>query len=203
MTSDVVGESADPREVVDGAGVGSLCQGVPLEPRLAHCGRLCDGRGVPSGCTRRSATGSLASSPCGGLGLHRDQRRGGSPTSRGRAEVIGFDCRACLRAPRVLVHNPAGGRMMIVLLAMIGVVSATGIVPGPPTPGGARIDWVDNFETYIQTQSESALRHLASLYAYDDGEENESTLRGNVEEVSKALRDRVAGAAGEGRGEGG
>jgi regulator of protease activity HflC (stomatin/prohibitin superfamily) len=47
---------------------------------------------------------------------------------------------------------------------------------------------VDNFETYIQTQSESALRHLASLYAYDDGEENESTLRSNVDEVSKALR---------------
>jgi regulator of protease activity HflC (stomatin/prohibitin superfamily) len=47
---------------------------------------------------------------------------------------------------------------------------------------------VDNYQTYIQTQSESALRHLASLYSYDDGEENESTLRSNVEEVSKALR---------------
>jgi len=47
---------------------------------------------------------------------------------------------------------------------------------------------VDNFETYIQTQSESALRHLASLYSYDDGEENESTLRTNVDDVSKSLR---------------
>jgi regulator of protease activity HflC (stomatin/prohibitin superfamily) len=47
---------------------------------------------------------------------------------------------------------------------------------------------VDNYETYIQTQSESALRHLASLYAYDDGEENESTLRSNMDEVSRALR---------------
>jgi len=50
---------------------------------------------------------------------------------------------------------------------------------------------VDNFETYIQTQSESALRHLASLYAYDDGEQNESTLRSNVDEVSKALRTEL------------
>jgi regulator of protease activity HflC (stomatin/prohibitin superfamily) len=50
---------------------------------------------------------------------------------------------------------------------------------------------VDNFETYIQTQSESALRHLASLYAYDDGEENEATLRANVDEVSKALRTEL------------
>jgi regulator of protease activity HflC (stomatin/prohibitin superfamily) len=47
---------------------------------------------------------------------------------------------------------------------------------------------VDSYGTYIRTQSESALRHLASLYAYDDGEENESTLRSNVDEVSKALR---------------
>jgi regulator of protease activity HflC (stomatin/prohibitin superfamily) len=50
---------------------------------------------------------------------------------------------------------------------------------------------VENFETYIQTQSESALRHLASLYAYDNGEENECTLRSNVDEVSKALRDEL------------
>jgi regulator of protease activity HflC (stomatin/prohibitin superfamily) len=54
----------------------------------------------------------------------------------------------------------------------------------------ARFD-VDNFETYIQTQSESALRHLASLYAYDDGEVNESTLRSNVDEVSRALRTEL------------
>ena len=50
---------------------------------------------------------------------------------------------------------------------------------------------VDNFETYIRTQSESALRHLASLYAYDNGEDNESTLRSNVDEVSQALRTEL------------
>jgi regulator of protease activity HflC (stomatin/prohibitin superfamily) len=50
---------------------------------------------------------------------------------------------------------------------------------------------VDSFETYIRTQSESALRHLASLYAYDNGEDNESTLRANVDEVSKALRTEL------------
>jgi len=47
---------------------------------------------------------------------------------------------------------------------------------------------VENYETYVTTQSESALRHLASLYSYDGGEANEITLRSNVEEVSKALR---------------
>lgn len=57
---------------------------------------------------------------------------------------------------------------------------------------------VDNYENYVLTQSESALRHLASLYSYDYGEDNEITLRSNVTEVSQALRaelqDRLAKA---------
>jgi regulator of protease activity HflC (stomatin/prohibitin superfamily) len=51
---------------------------------------------------------------------------------------------------------------------------------------------VDNYESYVVTQSESALRHLASLYSYDNGEDNEATLRGHVEEVSQALRAELA-----------
>ena len=43
----------------------------------------------------------------------------------------------------------------------------------------------------MQTQSETSLRHLASLYAYDHGEENETTLRSGVDEVSHALRKEL------------
>jgi regulator of protease activity HflC (stomatin/prohibitin superfamily) len=50
---------------------------------------------------------------------------------------------------------------------------------------------VDDYEKYVQTQSESALRHLASCYSYDHGEENEITLRSGVEEVSQALRTEL------------
>jgi regulator of protease activity HflC (stomatin/prohibitin superfamily) len=50
---------------------------------------------------------------------------------------------------------------------------------------------VDDFELYVDTQSETALRHLASSYAYDHGEENEITLRSNVDEVSQALKDEL------------
>jgi regulator of protease activity HflC (stomatin/prohibitin superfamily) len=50
---------------------------------------------------------------------------------------------------------------------------------------------VDNYDYYVPTQSESALRHLANLYAYDGGEENEPTLRSNVDEVSRALREEL------------
>ena len=50
---------------------------------------------------------------------------------------------------------------------------------------------VDEYEKYVETQSESALRHLASCYAYDHGEENELTLRSGVEAVSQALREEL------------
>jgi hypothetical protein len=48
---------------------------------------------------------------------------------------------------------------------------------------------VDNYETYVRIQSESALRHVTTAYAYDDGdgETNELTLRGGSDEVSAAL----------------
>ena len=46
---------------------------------------------------------------------------------------------------------------------------------------------VDSYENYVKIQSESAVRHVASSYAYDDGEPNELTLRGGSDEVSAAL----------------
>jgi regulator of protease activity HflC (stomatin/prohibitin superfamily) len=50
---------------------------------------------------------------------------------------------------------------------------------------------VDNYQRYVQTQSETALRHIASVYAYDHGEEDEVTLRSGVDEVSQALRKEL------------
>jgi regulator of protease activity HflC (stomatin/prohibitin superfamily) len=56
---------------------------------------------------------------------------------------------------------------------------------------------VDDFESYVAMQSETAVRHLASAYPYDSGEtladtEDEITLRGNVDDVSDALRVELA-----------
>jgi regulator of protease activity HflC (stomatin/prohibitin superfamily) len=56
---------------------------------------------------------------------------------------------------------------------------------------------VENYEAYVLTQAESALRHLALSYAYDNFEEpsaagvHEVTLRSGTEEVSAALRDEL------------
>jgi regulator of protease activity HflC (stomatin/prohibitin superfamily) len=73
---------------------------------------------------------------------------------------------------------------------------------GNPIEIGAVIVWrvqdtaqamfdVDDYETYVRIQSESAIRHLASAYAYDHGEEHEVTLRSGVDEVSQALRQEL------------
>ena len=70
---------------------------------------------------------------------------------------------------------------------------------GNPIEIGAVVVWrvqdtaqavfdVDNYEHYVTTQSESALRHLASRYPYDGGTEDEISLRSHVEDVSQALR---------------
>ena len=53
---------------------------------------------------------------------------------------------------------------------------------------------VDNYEAYVLTQAESALRHLALSYAYDNldepapGAKHEVTLRSGTDEVATALR---------------
>ncbi len=50
---------------------------------------------------------------------------------------------------------------------------------------------VENYEAYVRIQSESAVRHLANLYAYDHGEEHEITLRSGFDEVAVALRKEL------------
>jgi regulator of protease activity HflC (stomatin/prohibitin superfamily) len=56
---------------------------------------------------------------------------------------------------------------------------------------------VENYEAYVLTQAESALRHLALSYAYDNFDEpgsaskTEVTLRSGTEEVSAALRSEL------------
>ena len=56
---------------------------------------------------------------------------------------------------------------------------------------------VENYEAYVLTQAESALRHLALSYAYDNlddpgsTDKSEVTLRSGTEEVSQALRSEL------------
>ncbi|HSU85924.1 MAG TPA: SPFH domain-containing protein [Chthoniobacterales bacterium] len=51
---------------------------------------------------------------------------------------------------------------------------------------------VDDFESYVQIQSESAIRHVASLYGYDRSEDDgEPTLRDSADEVARELQSEL------------
>ena len=57
---------------------------------------------------------------------------------------------------------------------------------------------VENFIDYVHMQSESAIRHLAMAYSYDDTEGEKISLRSSIDEVSehllKEIEQRVSGA---------
>jgi len=76
---------------------------------------------------------------------------------------------------------------------------------GNPIEIGAVVVWhvedtakalfdVDEYEHYVQVQSESAVRHLANNYPYDhsdDSPEKEMTLRDNTDTISEALEKEL------------
>ena len=76
---------------------------------------------------------------------------------------------------------------------------------GNPVEIGAVVVWrvedtaqalfdVEDFEQFVRVQSESALRHVATRYDYDEGEEHDShvvTLRAGADVVADALREEL------------
>lgn len=51
---------------------------------------------------------------------------------------------------------------------------------------------VENYEDFVQVQSESALRHVATTHPYDNAEPGVETLRGSTDLVARELADEVA-----------
>jgi regulator of protease activity HflC (stomatin/prohibitin superfamily) len=50
---------------------------------------------------------------------------------------------------------------------------------------------VDSYDTFINIQVETALREIASHFAYDHAEHDEPTLRADADQVSALLRDKL------------
>lgn len=50
---------------------------------------------------------------------------------------------------------------------------------------------VDEYETFVEIQSEAALRHVASKYPYDQPDTASFSLRGNTEEIAVELTDEL------------
>lgn len=51
---------------------------------------------------------------------------------------------------------------------------------------------VDSFVAFVHTQTETAIRHIATRYPYDDHADGELSLRGNAEEVTERLSAEIA-----------
>jgi len=47
---------------------------------------------------------------------------------------------------------------------------------------------VDQYEDFVEIQSETAIRHVATKYPYDTFDDDDVTLRGNAEEISTELQ---------------
>lgn len=100
-------------------------------------------------------------------------------------------------------YTSTNGRMKISLRArtLLGEKMKVNDQRGNPVEIAAVVVWhvedtakamfdVDDFEEYVSTQSETALRHIATAYSYDHGDAedgSEVTLRSNPDEVSEAL----------------
>jgi regulator of protease activity HflC (stomatin/prohibitin superfamily) len=50
---------------------------------------------------------------------------------------------------------------------------------------------VEDYKSYVQVQSEAAIRSIASGFAYDHGEQHEPTLRGSADDVAQALETEL------------
>jgi regulator of protease activity HflC (stomatin/prohibitin superfamily) len=50
---------------------------------------------------------------------------------------------------------------------------------------------VDDYEEFVEIQSEAAIRHVATKYPYDTFDDHNITLRGNADVVSKELADEL------------
>lgn len=57
-------------------------------------------------------------------------------------------------------------------------------------PARATFD-VQNYEQFVAIQSETAIRGLATTYAYDLSEDDKASLRGNTQEVNEELKNQV------------
>ncbi len=133
------------------------------------------------------------------------------PPNTGRVVVFFGNYRGTVKTAGFWWINPLAKKIKISFRIhnMVTPTIKVNDVRGNPIEIGAVVVWrvsdaarasfdVESFTTFVDSQCESALRHLASVYPYDSSVEHETSLRGSTDEVSKALcnelQERVAKA---------
>ena len=114
----------------------------------------------------------------------------GAPSMKAAAAAKALSTKVSLRArtlngDRLKVNDKMGNPIEI----------ATVVVWHVADTAKALFD-VDHYPSYVAMQTETALRHVASVYAYDHMEDDDAsnssiTLRSNIEEVSETLKQEL------------
>ncbi len=101
------------------------------------------------------------------------------------------------------VKNPSTGQVLVEGQRSRGTPIKVNDRDGNPVEIAAVVVWqvtdtaealfqVDNYEQYVETQSEAALRNLASQYHYDSADDGVLSLRGNTDQVGERLKEELA-----------
>jgi regulator of protease activity HflC (stomatin/prohibitin superfamily) len=129
--------------------------------------------------------------------------RGKIPWSTGAADSRGLPkLKADMHGNSVIVYKPLKAKISLRAHNFNSEKLKVNDKRGNPVEIAAVVVWrvedtaqaafdVEDYESYVQVQSESAIRSIASLYAYDYGEEHEVTLRGGGDEVSHELKKEL------------
>ncbi len=101
------------------------------------------------------------------------------------------------------VKNPATGQVIVAAKAGRGHPIKVNDRDGNPIEIAAVVVWrvvdtaealfnVESFKDYVETQSEAALRNLASHYHYDSVDDSSMSLRGNTDAVGEKLKSELS-----------
>ncbi len=117
-------------------------------------------------------TPETIASKMAGVNISRNNKHGSKISTRART----------YNGDRIKVNDKMGNPIEIATVVVWRVVDTA----------KALFD-VDDYESYVYTVTETALRHVASLYSYDHMDDDDAltdaiTLRTNIEEVSEALK---------------
>ncbi len=130
-----------------------------------------------------------------------------TPVQTGEARVVQLfgRYRGTIRSPGLQWANPFSRRRRVstrirnLETAMVKVNDADGnpieiaaVVVWLVEDTGEAIYAVDAFEKFVAIQAETAVRHIASSYAYEAGDSGELSLRANADEITARLSAEIA-----------
>jgi regulator of protease activity HflC (stomatin/prohibitin superfamily) len=103
---------------------------------------------------------------------------------------------------RMTIPLTSKRRVSVRVHISVAAVSLDNDSQGNPVVIGAIIVWqvhdtaqstfqVEYYENFVNVQAEAALRHIATIHPYDNGESGEATLRGATDQVAAELAQEV------------